>query len=430
MRIYSTLTRRLEELPDLPGPVGMYFCGPTVYQRIHVGNARPFIVSMWLRRYLASRGYDATLVENVTDINDKIYDAAQAQGVDSAELAERATRWYIEDTDRLGLGRPDYEPLASETLDEIVSLIEELVGSGLAYPAGGDVYFRVGELVSYGSLSNQRPGDMTEQEPNPNKEDARDFALWKATKPDEDTSWPSPWGEGRPGWHIECSAMAEKFLGRRFEIHGGGLDLVFPHHENEVAQSRGAGREFADIWMHNGMLRLTGEKMSKSLGNVATLQSVLDTWGRETVLLFFMTGLWRSPIDYSDDTMTAAAAQVETLRNCFREREPAEPPPSAWGELVAVLDNDFNTPEALAVLHSWRSAGYLDLLRQGLDLFGIASLATAEEAPPELQQLAAERGAARERCDFDEADRFRDQIAERGWEVRDRADGYQLVRRS
>ena len=212
MRLYSTLSRREEELPRPPGPIGMYVCGPTVYQRIHVGNARPFVLSMWLARWLRERGYDVTLVENITDINDKIYDAAPGR---SAELAEQATRWYLEDTSDLGLGRPDYEPLASQSLPEIVALIQELIARGLAYEVEGDVYFRVARFPDYGRLSGQRPDQVEEQEPNPLKEDPRDFALWKAHKEGEDTWWDSPWGRGWPGWHIECSAMAEKHLGPR-----------------------------------------------------------------------------------------------------------------------------------------------------------------------------------------------------------------------
>ncbi len=254
MRLYSTLSRQLEDLPEPPGPVGIYVCGPTVYQRIHIGNARPFVLSMWLRRWLEETGYDVKLVENITDVNDKIYEAAEREGISSAELAERATRWYVEDTDELGLGRPDVEPLATESVQEIVALIGELVERGLAYESQGDVYYRVGAWPEYGALSGARLEDMVAQEPSDLKEDQRDFALWKATKPNEDTSWDSPWGPGRPGWHIECSAMAEMHLGPRFEIHGGGLDLRFPHHENELAQSRGAGRDFARIWAHNGML--------------------------------------------------------------------------------------------------------------------------------------------------------------------------------
>ena len=252
MRLYDTATRELAELPA-PGerPIGMYFCGPTVYQRIHVGNARPFVVSMWLRRWLEQQGHDVTLVENITDINDKIYKAAPGA---SAKLGADAARWYVEDTDLLGLGRPDHEPLATETIPEIVALIEELVGRDLAYEAGGDVYYRVARFDDYGRLSGRHDDEAAtrnpseEEEQSSLKEDPRDFALWKAHKEVEDTWWDSPWGRGRPGWHIECSAMAEKHLGPVFEIHGGGLDLIFPHHENEIAQSRGAGRDFARIW--------------------------------------------------------------------------------------------------------------------------------------------------------------------------------------
>ncbi len=427
MRLYSTLQRRLVELPPPPAKVGIYLCGPTVYQRIHVGNARPYVIFLWLRRWLTGRGYAATLVSNITDVNDKIYDAAPGH---SAELAERASRWYIEDTDRLGLDRPDAEPKATETMDDIVDLIAELVESGHAYEAQGDVYFRVGSYGAYGELSGQKPDQMNEQEPNPLKQDPRDFALWKATKPGEDTSWDSPWGKGRPGWHIECSAMASKLLGPAFEIHGGGLDLVFPHHENELAQSRAAGQEFAHIWMHNGLLRLTGEKMSKSLGNIQTLAQVLEDWGRETLLLFFMTAHWRSPIDFSPETMEAAREQAWTFRNAFLH--PPEPQEArGWDALEAVLDDDFSTTEALAVMHEWRAAGQLELLRRGLGLFGLETLAEAERAPAELEELARKRLEARAARDFVEADRLRDEIAAAGWEVRDVSaePGYQLVKK-
>jgi cysteinyl-tRNA synthetase len=402
----------------------MYFCGPTVYQRIHVGNARPFVISLWLRRWLERQGYELTLVENITDINDKIYDAAPGA---SAELAERAAGWYVEDTDALGLGRPDFEPKASETVPEIVALIEELVDRGLAYAVGGDVYFRVAQFPEYGQLSRQRPDQVEEQEPNPLKEDPRDFALWKATKPGEDTSWTSPWGEGRPGWHIECSAMAERYLGPAFEIHGGGLDLVFPHHENELAQSRGAGREFARIWMHNGMLRLTGEKMSKSLGNIATLREVLDEWGRETLLVFFLGAHWRKPIDFSEETMQAAKAQVESFRNAFVEPGGLRRDERQWERFAQALDDDFNTAEALAILHDWRASGQDGLLREGLEVFGLGSLAELPLAPKDVERLRELRDAARERKDFEEADRLRKEIESHGWAARDYAGGTVLV---
>jgi cysteinyl-tRNA synthetase len=423
MRLYNTLSREVEELPPPPGPIRMYFCGPTVYQRAHIGNARPFVVGMWLRSWLRSRGYDVTLVHNITDVNDKIYDAAPGK---SAELAARATDWYLEDTGDLGLGMPDVLPKATESIPSIVRFIEQLVASGHAYAVEGDVYFRVASDPGYGRLSRQRPDQVEEQEPNPLKEDPRDFALWKANKPGEDTSWDSPWGRGRPGWHIECSAMAEDAFGPVFEIHGGGLDLVFPHHENELAQSLALGHEFARIWTHNGMLGgMDGEKMSKSLGNDVSLRNVLDTWGREVVLLFFFGAHWRKPVEFGDDVLEQASSQLESFRNVFRS--PSEPG-DTWSELEAALDDDFNTPEALAVLHSWRDH---ELLRRALAIFGLESVAQLEDAPPDIAELAERRREARDAKDFSGADRLRDEIAAAGWEVRDVAEppGYQLVRR-
>ena len=422
MQLYDTLTRRKRELPAVPGPVRIYTCGPTVYQRIHIGNARPFVLSMWLRRWLELRGYDATLVENITDINDKIYDAAPGH---SAELAAKASQWYLDDTGALGLGRPDFEPKATETIAEIIALIEELIETGHAYEAGGDVYFRVASFPDYGRLSGQRPDQLEDQEPSDLKEDPRDFALWKATKEGEDTSWESPWGLGRPGWHIECSAMAEKFLGPVFEIHLGGLDLVFPHHENERAQSQAVGHDFAQLWLHNGMLELVGEKMSKSLGNVASLHDVVERWGPEAVLVYFLTAHWSKPIDFSDETMEAARARVERFRDVFRG--PSEPAAAGeWERFQAALDDDFNTPEALAIMHGWRDH---ELLRRALDVFGLASLAEQREAPPDVVELAQRREQARAERNFDEADRLRAEIEAAGWEARDVADGFQLVPR-
>ena len=290
MRLYSTLSRRLEELPAPPGPVRMYSCGPTVYQRAHIGNARPFVLGMWLRAWLRESGYEVTFVHNITDVNDKIYDAAPGR---SAELAADATSWYLQDTADLGLGMPDLLPRATESVPAIIRFIEQLVERGYGYAADGDVYFRVARHPAYGQLSRQRPEQMKDEEPNPLKEQPQDFALWKASKPGEDTSWDSPWGRGRPGWHIECSAMAEEAFGPVFELHGGGLDLVFPHHENELAQSRALGHEFAQLWMHNGMLEFGGEKMSKSLGNDVSLRNVLDVWRIEVVLVVFMSAHWR-----------------------------------------------------------------------------------------------------------------------------------------
>jgi cysteinyl-tRNA synthetase len=422
MQLYDTLTRGKQKLPPPPSPVRMYFCGPTVYQRAHIGNARPYILGMWLRSWLSSRGYDVTLVHNITDINDKIYDAAPGE---SAELAARATEWYLEDTDALGLGRPDALPKATEVVPQIVRFISELIERGHAYEADGDVYFRVASYPEYGQLSGQRPDQVEEQEPNPRKEDPRDFALWKANKEEEDTWWNSPWGRGRPGWHIECSVMAEELLGPTFEIHGGGLDLVFPHHENELAQSRALGHDFAQIWTHNGLLRFTGSKMSKSEGNVVTIRAALEQWGRETILVFFLTGHWSKPIDFSDETLAAAAARVERFRDVFRG--PSEPAAAGeWERFEAALEDDFNTPDALAVMHGWRDH---ELLHRALDIFGLASLAEKRDAPPEIVELARQRQEARATRDFDEADRLRAEIEAAGWEARDVPDGFQLVPR-
>jgi cysteinyl-tRNA synthetase len=423
VRLYNTLTRTVEELPPPPGPIRMYFCGPTVYARAHIGNARPFVLGMWLRRWLRERGYDVTLVHNITDVNDRIYEAAPGA---SAELATNATRWYLEDTADLGLGMADHTPKATEYVPQIVAFAEELIEGGHAYAVEGDVYFRVASWPEYGTLSGQRPDQVEEQEPNALKEDPRDFALWKANKPGEDTWWDSPWGRGRPGWHVECSVMAEELLGPAFEIHGGGLDLVFPHHENELAQSRALGHDFARIWTHNGMLEFTEEKMSKSLGNDVSLRNVLDTWGRETVLVYFLTGHWRKPIDFSDETMESARARADRLREVFRG--PSEPAPEgAWERFAEALEDDFTTPAALAVMHEWRDH---ELLRRALDLFGLASLAESEEAPAEVVSLAEQRAAARAERRFVDSDRLREEIEAAGWEVRDVADGFRLVPRA
>ncbi len=335
----------------------------------------------------------------------------------------RATGWYLQDTEDFGLGMPDEQPKATDMVPQIVAAIAELVERGYAYEVEGDVYYRVSRFEEYGRLSGQRPEQVEEQEPNPRKEDARDFALWKANKPGEDTAWDSPWGRGRPGWHIECSVMAEELLGPVFEIHGGGLDLVFPHHENEIAQSRALGHPFAQLWMHNGMLRFVGEKMSKSTGNVATIREAHERWGRETLLVFFLTAHWSKPIDYSDETLTAAESRKESLREVFRN--PSEPAPEGeWERFAAALDDDFNTPEALAIMHSWRDH---ELLRRALDVFGLASLAEGEEAPADVRELAERREAARASGDFAEADKLRAQIDAAGWVVRDVAGGFQLV---
>jgi cysteinyl-tRNA synthetase len=446
VRIRDTLTGELRGLEPSDGEIGIYACGPTVYGRIHVGNARPYVIFMLLRRFLAHEGHVPRLVINVTDINDKIYDAAREDGSGSAEYAHEMTRLYVEDTDRLGLGRPDAEPLASETIGEIVSLIEALIERGHAYEAEGDVYFRVRSFAPYGRLSNRDPADMDQGEETGTarlKEDPLDFALWKARKPDEDTGWPSPWGEGRPGWHIECSAMAESLLGADFAIHGGGSDLIFPHHENEIAQTE-AARDvpLARIWMHNGMV-LTGTeaKMAKSEGNVFLLHQALDGFGREAVIDFLIAGHYRQPISFGERALEQAAARNDRIRDFFRgaERADGDPDPFATERreaFLAALADDFNTPRAMAELyeliregHSRRLPGAHTVASELLGIVGLESLVEVEvEVDPEARRLAAEREEARRERDFERADRIRERLAELGWEVRDTDGGPRLMR--
>jgi cysteinyl-tRNA synthetase len=431
VRLRDSLTGEHRELePADDGTIGFYVCGPTIYDRIHVGNARPVVVFLQMKRYLEWRGQPVRLVENITDINDKIYVAARARGVRSDDLAAEMSRAFIADTDRLGLGRPDDEPLASETIPEIVALIEELVASGHAYEAGGDVYFAVRTFDRYGELSGQRVDEVESGgrvEPGEHKRDPVDFALWKATKDDEDTWWPSPWGDGRPAWHIECSAMAEKLLGREFAVHGGGRDLIFPHHENEIAQSCSIGRGFARVWAHNGMLELRGEKMSKSEGNIESLADALDEWGPETLIMLFLRAHYGSPMEYSDATLEQARSACATLRE--RLRSGSGDDQAVRAAVCDALDDDFNTPRALALLFRAPPEAR-DTVAEVLGVLGLGGLAAGDEAAPaEVEDLARARDEARVRRDYAESDRLREEIAARGWEVRDTAQGHDLVRR-
>jgi cysteinyl-tRNA synthetase len=348
----------------------------------------------------------------------------------------------VEDTSRLGLGRPDAEPRATETIDSIVGHISELIDRDAAYAVDGDVYFRVRSDPEYGSLSKRRPDQMEQGEGvegADRKEDPLDFALWKAQKDGEDTSWDAPWGRGRPGWHIECSAMAEDLLGVGFEIHGGGNDLAFPHHENEAAQTRRAhDAELAQIWMHNGMLQLGEEKMAKSVGNVAALHAVLDQWGNEALLMFFASGHYRQPIAFDDDSMRAATARVAGIRETARRLVDGPSPADMALHKDAFFDalaDDFNAARALSHLAAWvneanrRSGVGRDDLAEMLGVLGLEALATVEEVAvgAEEQELLERRQSARAERDFAEADRLRDELRARGFEVRDGPSGPELV---
>jgi cysteinyl-tRNA synthetase len=463
VRIRDTLSGTLQTL-DPDHEVGIYACGPTVYSRIHIGNARPFVVFSLFARFLRSEGYKARLVINVTDINDKIYSAAAQAGEGSAAFAEEMTAAYVEDTDRLGIGRPDVEPKATETVDGIIELIGQLIESGNAYESGGDVYFRVRSFPGYGKLSNRRPEDMDQGEESGSaslKEERLDFALWKSTKEGEDTSWESPWGPGRPAWHIECSVMAERELGASFAIHGGGSDLVFPHHENEIAQSESAGRPFAHVWMHNGMVDTGGEKMSKSEGNIFQLKEALDRYGSEAVVAYLVSGHYRQPLAFGELPMEEAVARVERLRNFFREHplDGVEPGEAATARLEAFKDalaDDFNTPRAMAEVFELvgeahredELPGAAEAVASMLDLVGLATVTqervvhedrgvgtititgSGEEEYISPESLLAERQEARANKDFARADEIREKLAELGYEVRDSAEGPRLVPKS
>jgi cysteinyl-tRNA synthetase len=458
IRIHDSLTNELRELsPRDPGKVSIYACGPTVYARIHVGNGRPYVVFGLLKRFLEHEGFDVTLVENITDVNDKIYDAARERGMHSEELATEMTAAYRADTDRLGLGRPDHEPLASETIPQIIELIQTLIDRGHAYASGGDVYFNVRSFADYGKLSNRRLEDLAPQdtgepaEEGALKRDPLDFALWKAQKEGEDTAWDAPWGRGRPGWHIECSAMAEDILGLDFDIHGGGLDLVFPHHENEIAQTEaGRGRSLARHWMHNGMVQFGEEKMAKSVGNIRLLGDVLDEFGRDVLIMYFLGGHYGKPLTFSEAMLEQAQRSLERVRNFARLlRRSAgagggEPDPFVSQRkeaFFAALRDDFNTPQALAALFELIAEGNRrlesgeqlpgvgDVLEEMLTVIGLENLLAAEEPTEEdASRLAEEREQARQKGDFERADAIRRELAERGYEVRDTDDGPVLVR--
>jgi len=476
-----------EFVPRDPDHVTMYFCGPTVYNLVHIGNARPFVVSMVAKRYFESLGYRVTLVENITDIDDRIIQKGIAQGRSAQEVAQEFADAYRADTDRLGLGRPDVEPLATEHIQEIIDLIRDLVQQGHAYASGPDVYFDVDSFAEYGKLSKQQVAEMrhgARVAVGEDKDDPLDFALWKGAKPGE-PAWNSPWGPGRPGWHIECSAMSMKYLGQGFDIHGGGRDLIFPHHENEIAQAEGAlDSPFVRFWMHNGMLNLSQEKMSKSLGNILTLREVLDRHRPEALIAVFLGSHYRSPMEFSEEVLHEAEQQVDRLRNVFREladrakdagaapglaaqsdsapgltQSSAASGAAAAGSAAPILQkvatrqeafadamaDDLNTAAALAEVFGLAreanaavAAGELDAdtaaqvraeMLKMVRVLGLDAVAGGDDCvPDDVAAMAEERQECRARRDFARADELRAAIAECGYEVRDIPGGCKIVR--
>ncbi|MET0832181.1 MAG: cysteine--tRNA ligase [Acidimicrobiia bacterium] len=375
MHVFNTLGRRAEPfVPLRSGQVGIYVCGPTVQSRPHVGHGRAAVAFDVIRRYLVWSGYEVTYVQNVTDVEDKIIAAANAEGVDAQVLAKRNAETFATAYRRLGVQPPDLEPAATDHVPEMIALVASLIELDHAYPAGGDVYYSVRSFDGYGKLSGRRIDELRSGariEPGALKRDPLDFALWKAAKPGE-PSWDSPWGPGRPGWHIECSAMARRYLGDTFDIHAGGNDLVFPHHENEIAQSEAAtGKPFARYWLHNGMVTLAGDKMAKSTGHVVDLLEALDTWQPQAVRLFYLRTHYRKPLDFTREALDDATASLERLW-AFRRRVDGpgdgEPDPGVVDAFRTAMDDDFDTAAALAVL--------FDAVRTGNRL-----LDSADDAP-------------------------------------------------
>jgi cysteinyl-tRNA synthetase len=454
--VYNSLTRKKEPLePVHPGKVGIYLCGPTVYKPSHIGHAVGPIIFDAVKRYLVHRGYEVTWVVNITDVDDKLIVEAESQGVTTFELAERITGDYFAAMDALHVDTIDIMPKASEHIGDIIAIIQKLIDKEIAYASNGDVYFDVTKDPDYGKLSNRR---AEEQETgrrdlkSGEKRNPGDFALWKAAKPQEpdEVKFDSPWGRGRPGWHIECSAMAEKVLGLDFEVHGGGSDLVFPHHENEIAQTEAArDRPLARIWMHNGMVRFGEEKMAKSVGNVTTLADALDRHGRDALVLFLLGGHYRQPLSFSDERMDEAAQAVRRLVEFNRllgragelaggDRGPEVD--ALRDEFFAALRDDFNTPQALAALFKLVSEGNRRLgggeplpgaAAAFAELLGVLGLETlrdrVEEVDEEALRLLGQREDARRSRDFTRADEVRDELRARGWVVRDTPEGPVLV---
>ena len=458
MQIFNTMTRQKEEfVPQTPGEYRIYVCGPTVYNYIHMGNARPLVVFDTLRRYLEYRGSKVIFVSNITDIDDKLITRAKEEGVSMAEVARRYTEEYLKDSDGLNVRRPTVQPRATDHIQEILGIVADLVASGHAYVArNGDVYFRVKSDPGYGKLSHLNLDDLESgnrelrsQMDDDLKEDPADFAVWKAAKPGE-PAWDSPYGPGRPGWHIECSAMARRHLGKTIDLHAGGQDLVFPHHENEIAQSECAnGCTFARYWMHNGFLNVNNQKMSKSLNNFFTVREVADKYGYEPIRYFMLTAGYRMPLNYTVDLIESCKNSLERLYTCRDNLDFAiehahgdsdalvEKAGQARQKFITAMDDDLNTPDALAALFDFvkdintlSDAASRPALEQAAQMFdelavvlGLLYNRKKDEVPAEVMDLVNQRAAAKKAKDWPRADAIRARLAEMGWTVTDTAQG-------
>ncbi|MDO5491529.1 MAG: cysteine--tRNA ligase [Bacillota bacterium] len=464
MKVYNTLTRKKEELQTIEeGKVRIYVCGPTVYNFFHIGNARPFVVFDTLRKYLQYRGYVVKFVQNFTDVDDKIINKAREEGVTAPEISEKYIAEYYKDAAALNVTKADVHPKVSEHIPEIVAFVQTLVDKGYAYERNGDVYFSTRKFKGYGKLSKK---DIDELESgvriaiNEDKDDPLDFALWKARKEPDEIAWKSPWGMGRPGWHIECSTMAKKHLGDTIDIHAGGQDLQFPHHENEIAQSECCnGVPFANYWMHNGYITIDNEKMSKSKGNFFTVRDILQEYDGEVMRFFLLSGHYRNPINFSDQLMAQAESSLERMRNAKRnlqhliengaegsmteeETKATEDFDGFRQEFIHAMDDDLNTADGISVVFELITAvntavaggatkafakAALEVLTELTTVLGLLQQEEEEGVDAELQALIDERQEARKAKNWARADKIRDQLKARGITLKDTPQGVQIV---
>lgn len=470
MRIYNTLTRRKEEfVPQEEGKVKMYVCGPTVYNYFHIGNARPFVVFDTMRKYLEYRGYKVKFVQNFTDVDDKIINRAKEEGVSAGEVSEKYIEEYFKDAAALNVRKATVHPKVTETMPDIIKFVQDLIDKGYAYEVDGDVYYRTRMFDGYGKLSGKNVDELrlgaserTSSADDEKKEDPLDFALWKARKEDSEIAWESPWGMGRPGWHIECSAMSKKYLGDTLDIHAGGEDLQFPHHENEIAQSEAHnGKQFANYWMHNGYINIDGVKMSKSLGNFKTVRDLLTQYDGEVLRFLILSGQYRGPIDFNPEILTQSQNGLKRMRNAksnlkhlmangadgdmtAAEAEAIEGFDQYRQKFIEAMDDDLNTADAISAVFELVTAintaagptatkafakAAMDVLMELASVLGLLQQDVEEkvEIDPEIQALIDERQAARKAKNYARADEIRDQLAAQGITLKDTPQGVQII---
>ena len=467
MKIYNTLTRRKEEfVPIEEGKVRMYVCGPTVYNYFHIGNARPFVVFDTMRKYLEYRGYKVKFVQNFTDVDDKIINRAKEEGITAQEVGEKYIAEYFKDAAALNVKKATVHPRVTETMDDIIKFVQELIELGYAYESNGDVYYRARKFKGYGKLSGKNIDDLISGARiavDEKKEDPLDFALWKARKEDSEIAWESPWGMGRPGWHIECSTMAKKYLGDTIDIHAGGQDLQFPHHENEIAQSEAhSGKPFADYWMHNGYINIDGIKMSKSLGNFKTVRDLLQVYDGEVLRFLILSGQYRGPIDFGEEILTQSQNGLARMRNAKanlqhlvatgagtmseEEKTSLEGLDKYRQQFIEAMDDDLNTADAISAVFELITAvntavregsskefaqKCLDLLMELATVLGLLQQDVSKEVTevePEIQALIDERQAARKAKNFARADEIRDELKAKGITLKDTPQGVQVIK--